>query len=193
MRWFPGVHLIVYSIISTVIIDLEARSRWRTLEPLMPELITCWAGENKVTHHLKDHYLELHPLFSKFDRDYFMSHLLPRGPIPYRIEEGKSVDGATLKKLAESVVKELLQKKTTFTHFTTIKKSNFNERLSSGLIILKYNDYPFVLKLFIKTPETFIKQREGVVPIFFYRMGGGINRHLSGFTRVKNLEEIKRK
>lgn len=51
-----------------------------------------------------------------------------------------------------------------------------------------------MLKLFIKTPETFAKPlSEGLIPRFFYRMGGGINRHLSGFTRVKNLEEIDKK
>ena len=32
-----------------------------------------------------------------------------------------------------------------------------------------------------------------MIPKFFFRMGGGINRHLSGFTRVKNLEAIRKK
>ena len=75
-----------------------------------------------------------------------------------------------------------------------LKDSDFNSRSVSGLIILKFKEYPFVLKLFIKTPETFVKPlSEGMIPRFFFRMGGGINRHLSGFTRVKNLEEIRKK
>lgn len=171
---------------------LEGRSLWRPDDPLMPEIMTQWKHSNK-RYHLKDYYLELHPVFSKFDHSYFMDHLVPDGPLRYRIERTKSVDSAHLKKLIEELLVEIKRGKTKFKQFTIIKQADFNWRLKSGLIIVRFKKYPFVLKLFIKTPETFIKQSEGFVPQFFFKMGGGINRHLSGFTRIKNLEEIKKK
>lgn len=192
MRWSKAAPPILFLVISYCSLDLDGRSMWRTKDPLMPTLTTRWA-DGTTTYRLRTYYLELHPVFSKFDFDYFMNHLVPEGPISYRTDPSKSVDGTLLKKLAEEVVQEIKRKKTVFKHFTTIKKSNFNERLSSGLIILKYKAYPFVLKLFVKTPETFVKQSEGIIPTFFFRMGGGINRHLSGFTRIKNVEEIQKK
>ncbi len=193
MSFVKAAELLLYIIFSNFSYDLLGRSPWRAQDPLKPELTTCWVDDRSTYFHVRDYCLEYHPLFSKFDRTYFMDHLLPDEDITFRIDTTKSVSGAHLKKLAQDVVEEIHQKKKSFTHFICIKKSNFNERTSSGLIILKYKDYPFVLKLFIKTPETFVKQSEGLNPVFFYRMGGGINRHLSGFTRVKNAEEIQKK
>lgn len=44
----------------------------------------------------------------------------------------------------------------------------------------------------METPDMFVKPyRKGFVPMFFYFMGGGVNRHLSGFTRIKNAQEFK--
>ena len=183
---------IFYVIISNFI-ALCGRSPLRSQDPLMPEIITCWPGERK-TFHLREYCLEQHAIFSKFDREYFMGHLLPDEPIPYRLTPDKHVEGSRLKKQIEELLVELQSKKKSYAHFKVLKDSDFNARTVSGLIILKFKEYPFVLKLFIKTPETFVKPlSEGMIPRFFFRMGGGINRHLSGFTRIKNLEEIRNK
>ena len=186
-------HKTIFYIIFSNIIWAVARSPFRSPDPYMPEIIASWRGSDK-TYHLRDYCLEEYPIFHKFERDYFMNHLLPDEPIPFRNAPEKEVLGSHLKELIEDLVKELHCKKKHFKHFKLLKDSDFNSRMVSGLIILKFKDYPFVLKLFIKTPETFVKPlSEGMVPRFFFRMGGGINRHLSGFTRVKNLEEIKKR
>lgn len=178
-------------LLSTTSSCFAGRSVWRAQDPQIPEISTCYEAEKK-RYYLRDHHLELHALFSKFNREEFMKRLLPDKQIPFRNEPKKNVEAAELKRQAEVLLQELRQKKTTFAHFKVIKQSDYNPRIVSGLIILKYKQYPFVLKLFIKTPETFLKQSEGIIPKFFFRMGGGTNRHLTGFTRIRNLEEVQK-
>lgn len=177
-----------------VTLELQAqRSVLRPQDPLIPEIITRWTDDAK-TYHLRDYHLEEHALFTKFNREYFFKHLLPEGPISYRYNKNKKISGKRLHNLAEHLVKEIFDKKTAFTHFTVLKNEDFNGHTASGTAIFKYKQYPFVLKLFIKTPETFVKPfSEGLVPSCFFVMGGGINRYLSGFTRIRNLELIKQK
>ena len=190
MRAMNTGKTVLYILICTIFL-IEGRSNFRTPDPRMPELITRWSDDTK-TYHLKDSYLELYPLFSKFDRDYFMNHLIPDEPISYRRDPKKTVDGKELKKQVEVFIKELKRHKKEFKHFKTLKSADYNFRTVSGLIIVKFQDYPFVLKFFIKTPESFSKPlTEGFHPRCFFRMGGGINRHLSGFTRIRNIEEIR--
>lgn len=182
---------VIYIIISNFLVGY-ARSPFRTQDPLMPEIIASWPGSGK-TYHLRDYCLEEYPIFHKFDKEYFMNHLLPEEPISYRNHPDKKVLGSHLKELMEELLNDLQRQKKSFKHFKVLKDNDFNSRMVSGLIILKFKDYPFVLKLFIKTPETFVKPlSEGMIPRFFFRMGGGINRHLSGFTRIKNLEQIRK-
>jgi hypothetical protein len=173
--------------------SIDARSAWRTQDTSMPEISCTWSDDPSKSYTLKDYWLEFHPIFSKFDRPYFMDHLLPDEPLVCRRSE-TTIDGAQLKKLANELLVELAHQKKEFKHFKVLKSDDFNFRKVTGLIIFKYKEHPFVLKLFIKTPETFVKPfSEGLYPRFFFRMGGGINRHLSGFTRIRNLEEIKKR
>lgn len=179
--------------VSGCTVSMRARSPWRPIDRAMPEINCSWSDDTSKSYCLRDNWLELHPIFSKFDREYFMDHLLPDDVLAYRRSE-ITVDGSHLKKLANELLTELAQQKTVFKHFKVLKADDFNFRKVTGLIILKYKEHPFVFKLFIKTPETFVKPfSEGIIPRFFYRMGGGINRHLAGFTRIRNLEEIKKR
>lgn len=167
------------------------RSIYRPEDPLMPEIITKWSDDCQE-YHLKNSHLEEHALFTKFDHDYFMEHLLPKEFIYYRNNQDKSVLGSELDKLIEHLLTELNEHKTKFKHFKVLKNQDFNHKTISGLLIVKFKKYPFVLKLFIETPETFVKPfSKGWQPCCFFLMGGGINRYLSGFTRIKNLEAIK--
>lgn len=168
----------------------SGRSPWRAEDPQTPEIQVHWADDS-TRHILRDHCLEYHAIFCKFNKKNFEEHLLPQEPLPYRRNPGQTVDTEELGRLAENVVLEIQAQKKTYTDFTVLKKSDFNPRIASGLIILKYKKYPFVLKLFLKTPESFVKLSEGLIPKFFFRMGGGTNRHLSGFTRITNLEKIQ--
>lgn len=183
-------HVAFYALLCITTYLESGRSPWRTEDPLTPEIRVHWTEDTK-SHALKDHCLEYHAIFCKFDKKSFEKHMLPHGPISYRRNPEQTVDSAELSRLADNVIKEIQAQKKTYTDFTVLKKSDFNARIASGLIILKYKNYPFVLKLFMKTPESFVKLSEGLIPKFFFRMGGGTNRHLSGFTRIPNLEKIK--
>ncbi len=179
-----------YLLISYCMVTSAGRSKWRPKDPTLPEISSRWS-DGTETFTIRDHCLEFHAIFCKYDKQDFESRMLPEGPITYRNEQDKSITSKELSRMAEKVIEEIRDGKTTYTDFTVLKKSDFNLKLASGLIILKYKEHPFILKLFLKTPKTFVTQSEGTIPRFFFRMGGGTNRHLSGFTRVANLEKIK--
>ncbi|GAG91473.1 unnamed protein product, partial [marine sediment metagenome] len=87
---------------------------------------------------------------------------------------------------------EINQKKKVFRDFIVLRRRNFNKRKKWGLLILKFKDHPLVLKVFMENPKGFVSPySKGFEPIFFFNMGGGANRHLLGFTRVKNLQYIE--
>ena len=104
----------------------------------------------------------------------------------------KKVVGQVLHDLIEKLVVEIKEHKTSFTDFKVLKKRDFNARTCSGLIIVKFKEYPFVVKLFMETPESFVQPfTKGWQPVCFFMMGGGVNRYLTGFTRFRNLEKIR--
>ncbi len=190
MRGLTIKQFAFYILIFTSIAINSGRSPWRPRDPLLPKVGAHWSDDS-TTYYMRDHCLEYHAIFCKFQKQEFDSRMLPSKPIAYRNHPDQTVDPEELSRLAENVIKEIEVQKKVYTDFTVLKKSDFNRRLGSGLIILKYKKYPFALKLFIKTPETFVKLSEGLIPQFFFRMGGGMNRHLAGFTRIPNLEKIQ--
>lgn len=174
---------------------LFSRSIHRTQDPFMPSLTARWVGD-RTSYNIKNYRLDPHPFFYLFDEKFFTKHTLPDYTITYRYDHEKSVSGKDLKKCIDRLMKELHDPKNrkhfSFTDFTLLQYKDFNKTKGYGLLVLKFKEYPFVLKLFIERPETFISPyHKGLEPIFFFYMGGGINRHLSGFTRLKNLENIR--
>lgn len=158
----------------------------------LPQITTYWQDEpgNKFT--LKDSHIEHAPIFRPYDKEFFFKHLLPNDPISFRREPSQSVNGAVLNEQIEGLLKELSQHKKKFTNFTVLKDTDYSYVNVCGAIVLKFKNYPFVLKLFSETPKNFVSPfSKGMEPGFFFIMGGGIMRHLTGFTRIKNLEEIK--
>lgn len=172
--------------------SLEAgRAVFRTKDPNTPTLHVSWAADT-TSHILQDSHLEEWPLFHTFDREYFERHMLPREKISYRYEPNHSIDGATLSNLIKTALDEIHENQKTFTHFYVLKKRDFHKK--TGLIVLKFKDYPFVVKLFSETPESFVVPCDkGFESTCFFYMGGGMNRHLAGFTRIKNLEHLQNK
>src|SRR5579885_110368 len=172
---------------------VTARSVHRPKDPLMPSISVGFQDTQK-TFSLTNPHLEEYALFRLFEPDFFYEHLLPDRPVEFRNNAQKTVDGKELSRLIEQLLSEIKEKKKHYSNFTVLKKPGFNRRKAAGLVIAKFNDFPFVVKLFIETPESFVNPwAKGFEPIFFFYMGGGVNRHLSGFTRIKNLEYIKNK
>lgn len=176
---------------------LYARSPFREDDPLIPEITTHWSDDPHTVYTLKNEQLEEYAIFGIFNKNYFFKHQLPRTPITFRNNPKKSVDGSILISLAEEAVRELQKarhQKKRFKHFIVLKNRDYNPRARSGLIVLKYKNYPFVLKLFIETPASYVRPfSKGIEPAFMFTLGRGTSRHGSGFTRIPNLENIRKK
>lgn len=155
----------------------------------MPEIKTRLVGQKKQ-YTLANFHLEKYPIFETFDKEFLMSQQLPRDAVVFRHGD-ESVESKKLNELIQGLLKEVRATKKHYSNFTVLVDHNFNHWEQCGLLIVKFNDYPFVLKLFMETPKTFINPfQKGFEPTFFFYMGGGVNRHLSGFTRIKNLHVI---
>jgi hypothetical protein len=154
-----------------------------------PDLTEEWTHKKtNRSYILHSDYLQLTPIFTTFDRDLFEQWQLPKNTnISFRQNPDVSVSSNTLEALAETAISEIKQKKKEFTHFTILKKRDFNYRTKSGLLVLKYKHYPFVLKLLIEHPNTFVEPFSKSLETGAMFVIGGNLRHLSGFTRIPNL------
>jgi len=188
-RLFVQCVIIVFFIFN--FFSLQARSPRRIRDPYIPS-ITCRWVDSCQTYTLTNEHLDWYPFFKLFNKDFFQDHLLPEGTVAFRYEKTKSVDTQVLKEQIDVLCAEIKQKKRKYTYFTVLQAKDFNRRKGNGLLIVKFKEYPFVVKMFIERPETFVSPyHKGFEPIFFFYLGGGMNRHLAGFTRIKNLELIK--
>lgn len=171
----------------------ECRSVHRPSESWLPTISVSWADNPSRTYTLRNAHLQEATYFHLFDSNFFYSHLLTDATaIAYRNQPETTISGTILNKQIELLLQEIKQKKKSYTHFTVLQDTDFNRRKGCGLLVLKFNEYPFVFKLFIETPKSFTNPLcKGFEPVFLFYLGGGVNRHLSGFTRIKNAEFIK--
>lgn len=136
-------------------------------------------------------YLRLKTLKKPFENSNFKKYTLPHGYIKYR-KTDETIHSNSLKEQNESVLEEILRGEKNFTHFTVLADNDFNYKTLSGFIVLKYKDAPFVLKLFIEHPHTFIDPlNKGFKANGLFILNGNM-RHLSGFTRIHTLEIAKK-
>lgn len=169
----------------------SGRNAYRQQDSSMPHIITQWDNEAQ-TYALKDSHLEAYPIFKVFDKEFFMNNLLPAGNISYRYKADSSVNGAHLSSLIEHLLKEIDKKKKRYKNFTILSNKNFNRKKACGMLVLRFNDYPFIVKLCIETPATFVDPYcKGLDNVWFFPMGGGVNRHITGLTRIKNAQIIQ--
>jgi hypothetical protein len=148
-----------------------------------------WTNQNsKNPYSLHSDYLQITPIFTTFNKELFDRWTMPKDEaISFRQDPKKSVQGKILSEQAEVVIEELRLKKKEFKHFTILKDRDFNYRTKSGLIVLKYKEYPFVLKILIEHPQTFVEPFSKSYEAGCMFVIGGSLRHLSGFTRIPNL------
>lgn len=165
----------------------------------IPQISVDWATDTpgpKKPYTQKSPFFEEWAIFGRFDLAFHLQHQLPE-TISYRNQADRSVSKEIINNLIEHFLVELRKHKKSadsFTDFKVLKDDDFNYRRGSGIIIVKFKNYPFVLKLLHETPETFVAPySKGFVPTFLFTLGGGINRFLAGFTRIPNLYAINKK
>jgi len=183
----------------------QPRNPRRAFDPLVPTITVCasdpqqektWASRRssydpvQTGCTLKSNFLRLKPLKCGFDEEFFKQHYLPNEIITYRDRSGV-VHGSTLSKLASELIEEIKVGQRKFTHFTILKDKDFNYKTLSGLIVLRYNDYPFVIKVSIEHPHTVVQPYSKSNEAGGMFISGGNLRHLSNFTRIMNLHRIK--
>jgi len=170
--------------------SLFGRSPFRQKDKNIPQVTAHWHGETKIYRRQDSHYEE-NPLFTTFHEDHVNSNLLPTEPLSFYYQPSQHIDGHILSNLIEELIVEIKKKRKQYKHFVILQHKNFNRRKKCGLLVLKFKDYPFVVKIFIETPQTFINPYcKGLDNLFFFFMSGGTNRHILGLTRIRNLEVI---
>jgi hypothetical protein len=173
--------------------ESSCRSPLRRPDPLCPVITTRWTDGKKL-YRLRDSHLEVNALFHLYDEAHFMENLLPMGELSFRNDPSQSVKGKEISELVEGLLKEIKNKKKKYTNFTILKKRDFNVRKQAGLLIVKCTKYPFVVKLFMETPRSFIRPyNKGFEPACFFIIGGGATRHFIGFTRIKNMHVMRKR
>lgn len=189
------LHMYVhYTLLITVVLSCTLRGRSIYRPTIVPQIITRWVDED-TQYHLQHNNLEAPSIFDQYNEDEFQKHLLPDATIVSR-DGTTTIAGTILKQLLEEVVAEL-QSSTKYQfrnkNFTVLKQRDYNPKTHSGLIVLKFKEYPFVVKIFMETPQSFVTPfSKGFEPCCFFVMSGGTSRYLLGFTRIRNREAIQR-
>ncbi len=188
-------HIIFMFVCSIVTGAALARHPFRQPAPNSTNVTVYRNGHKPCT--LFSNRLRVYPLFAFHTKD-LHKDLIPSGPIPYRRDPSQSITGKKLSDLVEHIVFELMSKgqKVKTARSTRdgiiIRDKNFDYKTLHGLIIFKCKQYPFVIKLFMEKPDSFFDFKStGVEPTFFFYMGGGANRHLTGMTRIKNRNIVQ--
>lgn len=170
---------------------LSERSIHRTQDPEIGSISVHYENDPE-TFHLKSSYLRELPLFKSYNHEYFLSKKLPDN-VSFRYEPEKSVKRDELEAIIKNLLEEIKQNKKTFTDFKTLKRRDFNKFTHCGLLVLKFNKYPFILKLFIENPKSFVKPLGKSFQVRGVFILGGTFRHVTGYTRIRNLDLIKEK
>lgn len=184
-----GIIFLIYLVYKPIF----GRSIHRTMDPNLPSITVHDGDPNNLKYTLTDSHIKRFPLFEAYNEPYLNQKKLPSKLISFRNQPKKTVYGKQLNDQLESLIAEIWEGKTNFTNFKILKNKDFNFKTRCGLIVLKFKDFPFVAKVFIETPRSLSRPySKGLFPMGMFIMGGS-NRHLNGFTRIKNMENIKAK
>lgn len=165
------------------------RNIYRYHRKEMPR-ITVWSSEDKTKFKLTDYNLRPIPLLHVFDKKHFEENLIPKEDISYRNSEQK-ISCAQINNLIENLLNEINKKNKEYTDFKILKGSGFVRHKKCGLLVLKFKNYPFVLKLFIEPPFSFVNPYDKGFEVTNFFIAGGALRHTLGFTRIKTLNYVK--
>ncbi len=170
----------------------NSRSTLRPLDEKTPTIYVHWTDNNKKTYKRKNSHYQRYPLFETFNQKIFDDNLIPKEGLTYRHDKTKRLSKEEIDKNITVLLKEIKQKKKEFKYFTVLQRSNFSRKKKCGLMVLRFKDHPFVLKLLMERPKTFVNPYcKGFEPITFFFMAGGTSRHITGLTRIPNLHYVK--
>lgn len=167
------------------------RSIHRPKDPLIPS-IEVWSTNDPTHRYLTDEYLRPIPLLRSFDHEHFKKNLVPAQGIRYD-NNSRIFTHIAINRIINNLLKEIRQRKKTYTDFIILKDSGFARRKQCGLLILKFKHYPFVLKLFMEPPQSFVNPYDKGFEVACIFSSGGSLRHTLGFSRIKTLNYVREK
>lgn len=171
-------------------LEVQARSVRRPQRDEVPTITMSYKGE-PTKHTLKNWYLEEYPYFKLYNATYLQQFHLPDQELTHRYAPDVTSNGAQMKKKIDDLIASLHTKKKISSDFILLQDKDYNYQTHCGLVVVKFKDHPFVVKLFMEDPKSLVNPySKGIEPMFFFFMGGGVNRHLSGFTRIRNRELV---
>lgn len=141
------------------------------------------------THRLSSVFLQEWPIFKVYDPLFLQTHSLP--PVIQGRTSSTLYNGQAFAVQLENLVAEVKQGRAQFTDFSIIRDRTFNRKLGAGSLTLKSKNYPFVVKLFMESPYSFVSPFKKGWESFGTFVVAGVSRYLTGLTRIKNLQRIK--
>ena len=144
--------------------------------------------KSKERYSFRDSHLREGPLFKTYEQKFFNENILPKS-IDTKVG---LIDGQKLDKKINKLLHSLLKRKN-LKNVTILKNKDFNPVTRSGLMVLKFNKYPFVIKLFLENPKSLSHPYHNGFDVRGLFVMGGCLRHLAGFTRVKTAKVIREK
>src|SRR3990167_3624117 len=167
-------------------IGILPRNYYRRLEKNIPTIKVFYADEKYPQKEIfSSFHIREFPIFQAFNKDEFFSRYLPK-QIP--LGNGLIVKSQAIESQINGLLEEIFRNKKKFKDFKIIKK-DFNYFKTEGFLVLKFNDFPLILKLSIETPfgltHPFNKafEERGIYTL------GGANRYFLGFTRISNADK----
>jgi len=163
-----------------------SRSLHRPQSLPIPTITAYWENNSTEKHTLRSTSIDPHNIFGLYDKEYLMAHV-------FNAEK----DTTRKQKLTNDLIEAIADIKSSkhpikdFKNFIILKDCDFDHKRHAGNIILKHKILPYVAKIFIETPASFVHPfSKGIEPCCFFFMGYGITRYLCGLTRIKNREAI---
>lgn len=157
-----------------------------------PTITCCWE-DGTDSHSLKDWSIQPGPLVNMYNKQYIQEHLLPVKTIEPLHADGASIDGKEVNEICQQLYNEILQDAKQYTDCTILKNNDLQVSDKSGLVIVKSNKQPVVIKLFMEAPKTLTHPYRGrrfdMNMIF---MVSGNWRYTLGFSRVQTAELTRR-
>ncbi|MCL4380373.1 hypothetical protein M1466_02710 [Candidatus Dependentiae bacterium] len=169
---------------------VAGRSVFRPSDPHMP-VVTCkWEGGTKE-YTLKDWYWSPATLFDTYQQEYVASHLLPTTMIEPLHPWSKPIDGKALNAELDRLVRSIQAGEPIIDGYTVLKSNDY--RFHSGLLVLRSNNHPVVVKLYSETPKNMVHPYDHGFEQSARFIVNGSTRHMLGFTRVPTAALSRKK
>lgn len=143
------------------------------------------------SYFLYDTHLRSEHVFDAYNAAYLQRFMLPQERLSARHNPEHQIDTARIKRVVEQLIADVLAGKREYQGVKILKNKDFNRHQKVGLLIVELIEFPLVIKLFIENAQSLVSPFGKGLEMTMVFLGGGAWRHTEGFTRFKNLEDLK--